>query len=276
MMRPQPRPTPESAAVRGYYARLQRTMLERGLLRSDTAPDDAPINARILAQTFITIALYDEYAETHRTFVARQTADHLYRWAAPVHMALTFGASIPEAERLTDTATVTTYAARLSRLTHLPITLAAEPANFHVLVLNEDERRAAAPLLRALIPGIGADVIRTVTEMPLSTYCVAFAFPKPGTYTYGQALAVIRGEHPDLMRRACYHEELAQALGPANDSPHARPSIFNDDQEFALLTKQDELILRMLYDPRLTPGMTPDQARPIAQRLASKLLGGNG
>ena len=251
-------------------------MLGRGLLRTDTAPDDAPINARVLAQTFITIALYDEYAETHRTFVARQTPDHLYRWAKPVHMALTFGASIPEAERRADTVTVTAYAARLSRLTGLPIHMTTEPANFHVLVLNENERRAAAPLLRALVPGIGEDVIRTVTEMPLSTYCVAFAFPERGAYTYGQALAVIRGEHPSLMRRACYHEELAQALGPANDSPHARPSIFNDDQEFALLTRQDELILHMLYDPRLTPGMTPDQARPIAQRLASELLGGNG
>ena len=76
------------------------------------------------------------------------------------------------------------------------------------------------------------------------------------------------------MRLSCLHEEIAQGLGLANDSPRARPSIFNDNEEFALLTPQDELMLRMLYDPRLTPGMTEGQARPIAAALATQFLGG--
>ena len=46
------------------------------------------------------------------------------------------------------------------------------------------------------------------------------------------AVAIVRGEHPDLMRLSCIHEELAQGLGLANDSPYARPSVFNDDEEF--------------------------------------------
>jgi hypothetical protein len=44
---------------------------------------------------------------------------------------------------------------------------------------------------------------------------------------------VIRAEHPDLLRLSCLHEEIAQGLGLPNDSPRARPSIFNDDEEFA-------------------------------------------
>ncbi len=40
--------------------------------------------------------------------------------------------------------------------------------------------------------------------------------------------------------------EIAQGLGLPNDSPTARPTIFNDDEEFALLTRQDEMMLRML------------------------------
>jgi hypothetical protein len=70
------------------------------------------------------------------------------------------------------------------------------------------------------------------------------------------------------------HEELAQGLGLANDSPLARPSIFNDDEEFALLTPQDALMLRMLFDPRLQPGMSLDEARPIIDQMAQELLGG--
>ena len=58
------------------------------------------------------------------------------------------------------------------------------------------------------------------------------------------------------------------------DSPSARPSIFNDDEEFALLTPMDELMLKMLYSPRLTPGMTEAEARPIIDSLAAALIGG--
>ncbi|MEZ5685909.1 MAG: DUF2927 domain-containing protein, partial [Paracoccaceae bacterium] len=43
---------------------------------------------------------------------------------------------------------------------------------------------------------------------------------------------------------------------------------------FALLTRHDELLLRMLYDPRLTPGMTEAEARPIVQTIAAELMGG--
>jgi hypothetical protein len=89
-----------------------------------------------------------------------------------------------------------------------------------------------------------------------------------------QAVAVIRAEHPDLMRLSCIHEELAQGLGLANDSPRARPSVFNDDEEFALLTRMDEILLKILYDRRLRPGMTESEARPIVEVIAAEIMGG--
>jgi hypothetical protein len=61
------------------------------------------------------------------------------------------------------------------------------------------------------------------------------------------------------------HEELPKGLGLPNDSPRARPSIFNDDEEFALLTDRTRLMLRILYDPALRPGMTAADARPICR-----------
>jgi hypothetical protein len=87
-------------------------------------------------------------------------------------------------------------------------------------------------------------------------------------------VALIRAEHPELLRSACIHEELAQGMGLANDSPTARPSIFNDDEEFGLLTKHDELLLKILYDPRLKTGMTVEEATPIVQTIAAELVGG--
>ena len=90
---------------------------------------------------------------------------------------------------------------------------------------------------------------------------------------YRGAIAVIRAEQPDLMRLSCIHEEIAQGLGLANDSPYARPSIFNDDDEFALLTSHDEMLLAMLYDPRLEIGMRIDEARPTLRILAREATG---
>ena len=49
------------------------------------------------------------------------------------------------------------------------------------------------------------------------------------------------------------HRYFAQALGLPNDSPTVRPTIFNDDEEFALLTVQDEMMLKILYNPALRP-----------------------
>src|SRR5690606_5072987 len=113
-----------------------------------------------------------------------------------------------------------------------------------------------------------------IIDMDPATYCLVVARDGAGSNAYVQAVAVIRAEHPDLLRLSCIHEELAQGLGLANDDPNARPSIFNDDEEFALLTRMDELMLRILYDARLRPGMTEDEARPIVQEIAQELLGG--
>jgi len=77
------------------------------------------------------------------------------------------------------------------------------------------------------------------------------------------------------LRLSCIHEEIAQGLGLSNDSPAARPSIFNDDEEFGLLTTHDEFLLRMLYDPRMRAGMDAAQARAVANVIAGEYFAGD-
>jgi hypothetical protein len=110
--------------------------------------------------------------------------------------------------------------------------------------------------------------------MPRSTYCLVFAWDPNDDGAYEKAVAVIRSEHPDLLRLSCIHEEMAQGMGLANDSPEARPSIFNDDEEFALLTQHDEKLLAILYDPRLTAGMSAADAMPVVREIASVMVAG--
>lgn len=268
-------PSAESLALTEYYAGLQADLLSRGLMRTDSGARDAPFTSWMLANTFTRIALYDEFDTASGNLIARTTESRLRRWASPVRVGLRFGASVPDSRRATERARVASYLARLSRLTGHPIALSDSGVNFHLHIVSEDERRALGPTIAAAMPGMAAGEITSFTRMQASTYCQVSAMVNNATSLYHRAFAVIRAEHPDLLHLACLHEELAQGLGLPNDSPQARPSIFNDDQEFALLTPMDEMMLKMLYDPRLTPGMTVPEARPIIEDIAAELVGGD-
>ena len=276
---PPPAPTPDDDraalddSIARYFANIESRRLSQGLLRTDVTAEDARFTARDVVENFVQIALYNEYVIVDGRPVSRATPAALRRWQEPVRMRLEFGDSVPQAQRAQDRQEVGAYAARLGRLTGHPVSLSPGGGNFHVLVLSETERRASAARLRDLVPGIDDDTIRIITDMPLSTFCMVVAFSRAGGDVYTDAIAIIRAELQDRTRRACYHEELAQGLGLPNDSLQARPSLFNDKAEFAVLTPHDEILLRILYDRRLRPGMREAQARPIVSRIAAELMG---
>jgi Protein of unknown function (DUF2927) len=74
--------------------------------------------------------------------------------------------------------------------------------------------------------------------------------------------------------RDCVVEEVTQAIGLPNDSDSVHPSIFNDDDRYQDLTWQDELFLRVLYDPRVTPGMSRSAFVPLARQILEELRPG--
>jgi hypothetical protein len=267
-------PSAESVAFANYYRSVETQLLNNGLLRTDGGGPDTPVTARQLAANFERIALYDEYALENGRFVERQTPARLRRWSAPVRLQAHFGPTVDDAQRAEDASFLSTYAARLARVTGHPIRAVNSGGNFHVLYMNSDSLATVGPFLRELVPGISDATVREIENLGRFTFCSVYAFSPAGSSTYISAIAVIRDEHPDLLRRSCVHEEVAQGLGLPNDSPAARPSIFNDDEEFALLTDHDEWLLQMLYDPRLTPGLDPDAARATVEQLAAERLGG--
>ena len=267
-------PSAASLQLAAYYRDLQAGFLDRGLMRTDPGIPDAPFTARMLSEAFVRIALYDEFQRGPGGYVARETPSILRRWQDPVRVALRFGASVPESRRATERVRVASLLGRLSRITGHPIRLQDGGANFFLYIVNEDERRALGPEIAAAMPGFAATEIAAFTRMPPSTYCQVSAMSRADSGVYTRAFAVIRAEHPELLHQSCLHEEIAQGLGLPNDWPRARPSIFNDDQEFALLTPMDEAMLRILYNPALGPGMTEAEARPIVESLANALVGG--
>ena len=262
----------QSRAMRTYYAQVQGDLLQQGLLRTDRGIENTPYSAEDLARNFTKIALYDEYQRGFSGMVKREAESHLRRWEAPIFVQLHFGSSVPEGKQAIDRVRIADYVSHLEDVTGHDIRMTSTDGNFEIYIVSEEERRDLGPTITKSLPHLTLSDLRGITNMSRSTYCLVYALSEGSSFIYSRAFAVIRAEHPDLMRQSCFHEEIAQGLGLANDSPKARPSIFNDDEEFALLTIQDEQMLKMLYDPRLSIGMTAKEAAPIITLLAHELM----
>lgn len=261
-----------STAQRDFYARAERALRDQGRLRRDRVPLDAPIDADTLTRNFIAIALRDEYGAGGMQANGDGAPAPLRRWQDPVRVQMEFGAVVDVATRRAYRVEVSQFAARLSESTGHSVSVTDSGGNFVAMVLSDDERRAIGPRLAQLVPGIPAQDIAVMQTLDPDNFCTVFAYSRGAEPVYSNAVALIRAELPPLLQTSCIHEELAQGMGLANDSPGARPSVFNDDEEFALLTRHDELLLKILYDPRLRPGMTAAEAEPIVRRIATELL----
>lgn len=269
-----PEPSAATLAGQDYYRKVEANYITQGRMREDGGGPDTPFTTRDLVENFIAIAFYDEFAEKDGALVAGGGESTLHRWQAPMRVALSFGVSVPEDQRSADRAAIGEFTRRLARITGHPVVLTDRNPNHTVFILNPEERAGAGALIRAAAPQTSAAAIRSVEEMRPDIYCTAFTFTVGKGAVIDRAVSVIRGELTPKLRALCIHEELAQSMGLINDSPRARPSIFNDNEEFALMTWQDELMLKMLYDPRLRPGMTLAEARPIVEVIAAGLMGG--
>jgi hypothetical protein len=222
------------------------------------------LKSETLKRDFLEIALHTEYGGGLSASGAK-AAKPLLRWEEPVRLQVMFGASVPKARRVQDLKAISSYTNTLARLTRHPMTVNPTSPNFHVLVVNEAERKSLSKTLPKLVPGISKSMVRNIAKMRRDHLCMVVAVPHADrSRGFKRAVAIVRAEHPDVMRASCIQEELAQGLGLSNDCREAWPSIFNDDQEFAFLTRRDEILLKMLYDPHLKSGMTADE---VTKRL---------
>lgn len=266
-------PSAEVARLRTYYARVEADLRSRGMLRTETDPADAPFTARKLARDFEEIAFFNEYTADGGGFLDQRSPTTLSRWEDPIRMRLTFSPTATAADQNRDRADVTALAKRVSEISGIPIRMTEGSANYHILVLNHDDRQSAAGWLPDLLPDLPPSIVNEVVNSPQDIFCAAYSISRenaPGVLT--GAVLLIKDEQPPLLRLSCIHEEIVQSMGLSNDSPTARPSLFNDDEEFALMTRHDELLLQMLYDPALEPGMSLNEARPIVRQLAEDVL----
>ena len=248
------------------YAAYESMLRDKGKLRAETVAADAPFGPADLVRNFERVSLNREADATRPGGDRNLQPSPLRRWHGPLRYRLQGGGVTPA-----DRAEVAVLMDRIARLTGLDIAEAGDGANFLILITTPEERDRVTAALAETAPRF-AQTFRYWRERP-ELICIADnAVLRERPSLIGAAMVVIGAETRGLLRRACLHEEIVQALGPANDHDAVRPSIFNDDGEFALLTRHDALLLRMHYDERLEPGMTAAEAMPVVRRIARELM----
>ncbi len=131
-------------------------------------------------------------------------------------------------------------------------------ANFRVFVLNRADYRNV--------------VSREVYGRSGSAYapgkCLVRIVSSRGSIT--RADAAIVADEGDFLFRRCMVEEVLQGLGPVNDDPTLKQSVFNDRSRHARFTDFDRHILNMLYHPLIRPGMSKEEALRVLPTVAAE------
>jgi len=223
-----------------------------------------------LLQEFRSLAYQTERPVLGSDGRPRARRDHLAKWTIPIRVALIdgdgpgSGGTIPASFRKLAEAQL----AELAALTGLEIA-AAPQAEANLLIFLATDPFAAARrhhrlFARKIIDGPSYEAL--LAAMEGSATCFGFfwgGWPEGRSIDF--AVAFVRRDRGPRTLEGCLVQEVTQVLGLANDLDAAADSVFSDSGRQVALTERDRLLLRLLYDPRLRPGMSWAEAEPLAR-----------
>lgn len=198
-------------------------------------------------------------------FVA-EADPRLQKWVQPIRWRAYEYVPLAEDER----DFLARHIARLARLTGHDFAPAPSwpDSNFIILFVSED--RYEATIERYLSPGR-----RQLLQRLARTTCLGLLRHHRATFEIELAVAIIpveRARSRGLMQ-SCIAEETTQVLGLLNDAD-VPGTLFNDTGDARDLTPLDEMLVRLLYDPGLKPGMRREEAMAAARMALGRLRAG--
>ncbi|MEM9725177.1 MAG: DUF2927 domain-containing protein [Pseudomonadota bacterium] len=249
----------DAAAYREY----SNFMTASGRFRLEAAPADAPYGPADLIRNFEKVAFEPE-AQLAAFYAQRPGLRRLSKWRGGFTYAV-----VGDGARTSDLDEVERIMATLTRRTGLRIREDYRRPDLTVFMLTDRARRSVAATGEAQ-DWYDGSLFRDWVET-LNPPCFAlFDASSPNGGLIRSGAVFIKAEIEQPLRDACLVEELTQSMGLIFDHDDVRPSIFNDDQEFIALTRHDEALLEILYDPRLQAGMTRAQAAPIVRQIVAE------
>ena len=263
----------KEAKFKKYYSRLEERKISLGLLRQDGGGTDTPFDVDDIVEAFEQVAFYNEYDISGDKLLPNSEAVKLAKWNSNINISVRFGNSVNKKQQDNDLLEINELIGVLSQITNHNIKISQQNINMYVVIANQKEIKDLIAEIALLQPEFDPQRIPIITQLPRDIHCMAMtSMNVQANSGISSSLVIIRNELPHIMRKACIHEEIAQSLGLTNDSHLARPSVFNDDDEFATLTKFDEILLKILYDKRLHSGISKDTATQIVKNAADELL----
>jgi Protein of unknown function (DUF2927) len=140
-----------------------------------------------------------------------------------------------------------------ARIDHLDVAMTDDRKTANVVVTLVRKR----DLKRTIQSIFGADRAKQI-QRSLSPQCLS-GFAKDGRYRIRRAEVILPVDAGEFMFYDCAYEELLQALGPINDDRSVPWTMFNDDVQMGFFDIYDQYLLNILYDPRVSPGMTKEE-----------------
>lgn len=258
--------------LRKYYNRLEERKLSLGLLRQDGGGTDTPFDVEDIVEAFEQLAFYNEYKIGENQLLPNTDMVNLGKWNSTINISMRFGNSVATKQKKKDLLDIHNLLLILSEATKHKMKISNKNINMYIVVGNQKEVAELTSKIGANLPEFDPKRIPIITRLPKDIHCLAMTSMSAGPNSeIKSALIIIRSELPKLMRIACFHEEIAQSLGLTNDSHLARPSIFNDDDEFATLTRLDKILLQILYDNRLKSGISKQNSFQLVRQIAKEI-----
>ena len=255
-----------------YYSRLEERKISLGLLRQDGGGTDTPFDVDDIIEAFEQVAFYNEYDISGDKLLPNSKAVKLAKWKSNINISVRFGNSVNKKQKDNDLLEINELIGILSQVTNHNIKISQQNINMYVVIANQKEIKDLISEIGLLQPEFDPQRIPIITQLPRDIHCMAMtSMNVQANSGISSSLVIIRNELPHIMRKACIHEEIAQSLGLTNDSHLARPSVFNDDDEFATLTKFDEILLQILYDHRLNSGISKREASQLVRQIANEI-----
>lgn len=143
------------------------------------------------------------------------------------------------------------------RIRHLDIAITAnrDEANMTVLLVRDRD------LITTFASVYGEERAKEI-HRSLDPQCLS-SFSKNEDFAIARSDVILTVDNGDFIFHDCAYEEVLQALGPINDTRSVPWTMFNDAVHMGFFDVFDQYVLNVLYDPRIAPGMTIEEAKAV-------------
>jgi hypothetical protein len=157
---------------------------------------------------------------------------------------------------------ITEYAAAVPNL-RLRLAQGGDEADITVRLIDEGD------FANAIESAFGRETARTFVEKTDAQCMTSVRSDRDGEIAHSISFVIV-DQGDDVFLDCAYHE-LLHAFGLSNHDDKNPWTMLNQERQVGYLTVYDRALLTILYDPRLEPGLTRNEARRLLPKLIHDL-----